>query len=86
MAQLACNYSDKVIFTSDNPRFEDPSEILKDMEAGLDSAAKRKYISIVDRREAIKLAVSFANKEDIIFTRRKRTRKIPGNSRQARTI
>ena len=67
MAQIACDYSNKAIFTSDNPRSEDPDEILKDMQAGLNSAAKRKSISITDRREAIKAAVSFANKEDIIL-------------------
>jgi UDP-N-acetylmuramoyl-L-alanyl-D-glutamate--2,6-diaminopimelate ligase len=67
MAQTACDLSDRVILTSDNPRTEDPLDILKDMEQGLSSAAKRKYISIADRREAIKTAVSFANKEDIIL-------------------
>jgi UDP-N-acetylmuramoyl-L-alanyl-D-glutamate--2,6-diaminopimelate ligase len=67
MAQAACDLSDKVILTSDNPRTEDPSAILNDMEQGLTSAAKRKYITIVDRSEAIKTAVSFANKEDIIL-------------------
>lgn len=67
MAQTACDLSDRVILTSDNPRTEDPAQILKDMEEGLTSAAKRKYISIVDRKEAIKTAVSFANKEDIIL-------------------
>ena len=67
MAQAACDLSDKVILTSDNPRTEDPAQILRDMEEGLTSAAKRKYISIADRKEAIKMAVSFANKEDIIL-------------------
>ncbi len=67
MAQTACDLSDKVILTSDNPRTEDPAQILRDMEEGLTSAAKRKYISISDRKEAIKTAVSFANKEDIIL-------------------
>lgn len=67
MAQTACDMSDRVILTSDNPRTEDPAQILKDMEAGLSSSAKRKYISIADRREAIKTAVSFANREDIIL-------------------
>lgn len=67
MAQAACDLSDKVILTSDNPRTEDPLEILKDMEQGLTSSAKRKYISIADRKEAIKTAVSLANKEDIIL-------------------
>jgi UDP-N-acetylmuramoyl-L-alanyl-D-glutamate--2,6-diaminopimelate ligase len=67
MAQVACDLSDRVILTSDNPRTEDPQAILQDMEAGLNSAAKRKYISIVDRKEAIKTAVSLAGPEDIIL-------------------
>lgn len=67
MAQIACDLSDKAIFTSDNPRTEDPEQILRDMEAGLNSAGRRKSVSIVDRREAIKLAVSMAGKEDIIL-------------------
>lgn len=67
MGEVACEHSDKVIFTSDNPRSEDPQQILKDIEAGLNTAAKRKYISIVDRKEAIKTAVTLANKEDIIL-------------------
>ena len=67
MAQTACNLSDKVILTSDNPRSEEIADILKDMETGLDSAAKRKYISISDRKEAIKTAVSLAKEEDIIL-------------------
>ena len=67
MAEVACQYSDKVIFTSDNPRNEDPQQIIKDMEAGVHAAAKKKYISIADRREAIKTAVNLSNKEDIIL-------------------
>ena len=67
MAQIATQFSNRAIFTSDNPRSEDPLEILKDMEAGLNSAGKRKSISIADRREAIKTAVSFANSDDIIL-------------------
>ena len=67
MAEVACEYSDKIILTSDNPRSEDPMEILKDMEAGVNAAAKKKVISIADRREAIKTAVSLANKEDIVL-------------------
>jgi UDP-N-acetylmuramoyl-L-alanyl-D-glutamate--2,6-diaminopimelate ligase len=67
MATAASEYSTKAIFTSDNPRSEDPMEILKDMETGLSSAAKRKYISIADRKEAIKTAVSLAKPEDIIL-------------------
>jgi len=67
MAQTACDLSDKVILTSDNPRTEDAEQILQDMEKGLGSAAKRKYLPIVDRKEAIKTAVSLANEEDIIL-------------------
>ena len=67
MAQTACDLSDRVILTSDNPRTEDPNVILNDMQVGLTSAAKRKYISIADRKEAIKTAVSFAKSEDIIL-------------------
>jgi UDP-N-acetylmuramoyl-L-alanyl-D-glutamate--2,6-diaminopimelate ligase len=67
MAEVACEYSDKVVLTSDNPRSEDPVQIIKDMEAGLGRAARRKYISIVDRKEAIKTAISLAKKEDIVL-------------------
>src|SRR6185503_17536871 len=67
MAQVACEHSDKVIFTSDNPRSEDPVEIIKDMEAGVPSAARRKYIAIADRKEAIKTAISLAKPDDIIL-------------------
>jgi UDP-N-acetylmuramoyl-L-alanyl-D-glutamate--2,6-diaminopimelate ligase len=67
MAEVACEYSDRVILTSDNPRSEDPAQIIKDMEQGVNVVAKRKCISIADRREAIKTAVSLANAEDIIL-------------------
>ncbi len=67
MAEVACEYSDKVIFTSDNPRFEDPVQILSDIEAGVNAAAKKKVITIADRREAIKTAVSLSAKEDIVL-------------------
>ena len=67
MAEVACEYSDKVIFTSDNPRSEDPLEILKDMQAGVNAVTKKKVISITDRKEAIKTAVSLAGNEDIVL-------------------
>lgn len=67
MAEVACEYSDKVIFTSDNPRSEDAGEILKEMEAGVPVVARKKYISIADRKEAIKTAVNLAQKEDIVL-------------------
>jgi UDP-N-acetylmuramoyl-L-alanyl-D-glutamate--2,6-diaminopimelate ligase len=67
MGEVACEHSDRVIFTSDNPRSEDPLEILNDMEATLNSAAKRKYVSIADRKQAIKTAVNMAKPEDIVL-------------------
>lgn len=67
MAEAACEHSDRAIFTSDNPRSEDPSAIIRDMEEGLPAAAKRKYIAIADRREAIKTAISMAKPEDIVL-------------------
>jgi UDP-N-acetylmuramoyl-L-alanyl-D-glutamate--2,6-diaminopimelate ligase len=67
MAEVACEHSDKVILTSDNPRSEDPAQIIKDMEAGVNVVSKKKTISIVDRKEAIKTAVSLAKSEDIIL-------------------
>ncbi len=66
MARVACEWSDKVIFTSDNPRSEDPDQIIKDMEEGVDPAFKRHTMSIVDRREAIKVAVNLAQPGDIV--------------------
>lgn len=67
MGAVACEHSDRVIFTSDNPRSEDPVQIIKDIEEGLPIAAKRKYISITDRKEAIKTAISLAKTEDIVL-------------------
>ncbi len=67
MAEVACLLSDRVIFTSDNPRSEDPQQILEDMQTNLGSAGKRKSVSIADRKEAIKTAVSFAKADDIVL-------------------
>lgn len=67
MAKEAALLSDKVILTSDNPRDEDPSDILQDMEAGLDDAGRVKTLSIVDRREAIRTATMIACKGDVIL-------------------
>lgn len=66
MAKTACQWSDKVILTSDNPRSEDPAQIIKDMEVGVDATYKRNVLSIVDRREAIKTAVMLAQAGDIV--------------------
>ena len=67
MAQEAANRSDRVIITSDNPRFEKPQDIIDDMLAGLDEAQKLKTISICDRREAIRAAVMMAGPGDVIL-------------------
>ena len=67
MAAAAAALSDRVILTSDNPRSEDPATIIREMEAGLDSAGRKKTISIVDRREAIKTAISLAGSGDIVL-------------------
>lgn len=67
MAEVACEHSDKVVFTSDNPRSEDPEAILNDMQNGLQPSVRRKYISIADRKEAIKTAISLASAEDIVL-------------------
>jgi UDP-N-acetylmuramoyl-L-alanyl-D-glutamate--2,6-diaminopimelate ligase len=68
MAKEASQLSDILILTSDNPRFEDPADILHDMEAGLDTDQLRANASsIVDRREAIAKAVELAGKGDVIL-------------------
>ena len=67
MARIASEMSDKVILTSDNPRSEDPVEIIHQMEAGIPISEKRKTVSITDRKEAIKTAVSFAQPGDVIL-------------------
>ena len=67
MAQEAVRQSDKVIITSDNPRFEDPQAIIDDMLAGLDAKQMKKVVSIVDRREAIRTACMMAKKGDVIL-------------------
>ena len=67
MAQEAVAQSDRVIITSDNPRFEEPQDIINDMLAGLDQRQMKKVVSIVDRREAIRTAVMMAQKGDVIL-------------------
>ena len=67
MAQVAAHLSDKCILTSDNPRSEDPNEILKQMNEGVDVTERRKVLSITDRKEAIKTACMMANRGDIIL-------------------
>lgn len=67
MAKEAAKLSNRVIITSDNPRFEEPQDIINDMLAGLDKDDMRKTISIVDRREAIKTACMLAGPGDVIL-------------------
>jgi UDP-N-acetylmuramoyl-L-alanyl-D-glutamate--2,6-diaminopimelate ligase len=67
MAAISAEGSSKTILTSDNPRSEDPEQILDDMEAGLMPEDKRRTLRIADRREAIKAAVMFAEKGDVIL-------------------
>lgn len=67
MAQEAAEQSDRVIITSDNPRFEEPQDIINDMLAGLSTKQLKKTISIVDRREAIRAAAMMAQPGDVIL-------------------
>jgi len=67
MAQIACELSQRVIITSDNPRSEDPETIIEEMEKGVPLHKKLNVISITDRRNAIKTACSLANAGDLIL-------------------
>ena len=67
MAQEAVKQSDRVIITSDNPRFEEPQDIINDMLAGLNAQQMKKVVSIADRREAIRTACMMAQKGDVIL-------------------
>lgn len=67
MAAIACKYSNKVIFTSDNPRDEDPKEIIREMQQGVGPADAKKTLVMVDREEAIKTACMLAKEKDIIL-------------------
>jgi UDP-N-acetylmuramoyl-L-alanyl-D-glutamate--2,6-diaminopimelate ligase len=67
MAQVAAGLSQQVILTSDNPRFEDPVEIIEEMMAGLTADKRNDVLAIPDRREAIKTAVRLAREGDIVL-------------------
>ena len=67
MAQEAVKQSDRVIITSDNPRNEDPQDIINDMMAGLTPQQRKKVVTIVDRREAIRTATMLAQRGDVIL-------------------
>lgn len=67
MAEIACRFSQQVILTSDNPRSEEPNEILRQMNIGVPVNDKKKVLTITDRKEAIRTAVQLAQKNDIIL-------------------
>ena len=67
MASIAANYSDKVILTSDNPRFEEPGDIINDMRKGIELLAGKKTLVIENRKEAIKTAAALAVNGDIVL-------------------
>lgn len=67
MAAVACKYSNKIIFTSDNPRSEDPLEIIREMQTGVGPTDAKKTLVMVDREEAIKTACMLAKEKDIII-------------------
>ena len=67
MAAIACEYSNKVILTSDNPRSEDPETILDQMQKGINPIDVKKTLRITDRKEAIRTACNLSNKGDIIL-------------------
>lgn len=67
MAKIACQLSNKIILTSDNPRTEDPEKILDDMQSGLDPVDRKKTLRITNRKEAIRTACSLAKSGDIIL-------------------
>jgi UDP-N-acetylmuramoyl-L-alanyl-D-glutamate--2,6-diaminopimelate ligase len=67
MAKIACENSDRIILTSDNPRSEDPDAIIGEMKKGVDPVSFKKTLAITDRREAIKTACAFAAPGDIIL-------------------
>lgn len=67
MAGIACELSDKVILTSDNPRTEDPETILAEMQTGVEPQHYKKVLKVTDRREAIRAACQMANSGDIIL-------------------
>ena len=67
MAEVACSLADQVIFTSDNPRSEDPKVIIEDMKKGLNTSQLKKVLTIDDREEAIKLGVTLCAEGDILL-------------------
>ncbi|WP_353481941.1 UDP-N-acetylmuramoyl-L-alanyl-D-glutamate--2,6-diaminopimelate ligase [Haliscomenobacter sp.] len=67
MAKVACQYSDQVILTSDNPRSEEPEAIIREMETGIPAEARKQVLSITDRKEAIRTACRLAQTGDVVL-------------------
>lgn len=67
MAKIACDFSDRVILTSDNPRSEDPTSIIEEMKVGVEMKHMRALLSVVDRKEAIRAAIAIAKPGDIVL-------------------
>ena len=67
MGKIACSLSDKVIFTSDNPRFEDPATIVDQMKNGVENKDKHKFILELNRKKAIQDACKLADNSDVIL-------------------
>ena len=67
MARVACSLSDQVVITSDNPRSEDPAEIIREIESGVAEADKTRVLTIADRREAIRTACKIARAGDMVL-------------------
>jgi UDP-N-acetylmuramoyl-L-alanyl-D-glutamate--2,6-diaminopimelate ligase len=67
MSSIAARFSDHIVLTSDNPRSESPEQIIREMEQGLDPIGKRKTLSLSDRKEAIRLAITLAQPDDIVL-------------------
>lgn len=67
MGNIAASMSDQVVFTSDNPRFEDPQDIIDQIEAGVSPENEKNTLSILDRKQAIKTALKLASKGDVVL-------------------
>jgi len=67
MAKIAAEMSDQVILTSDNPRFEDPEEIIKEMQSGIEMHLSHKVLKITDRKEAIRTAIQLGQTKDLVL-------------------
>ena len=86
MAKAACEWSDKVIFTSDNPRSEDPTQIIKDMEEGVDPAFKRHVVKHSGPEGGDKNGLYAGTTRRYCISSRQGPREIPGNKRRQESL